>query len=103
MMQNDQDSVKDMFSKLPKTDKHWYVESEPGVKFWAAHQTEEQQQMMLKYGKDVIGMDATHKTHRHGYPWFLLTIVTNHGHVHPVEMFLVESESTDQIVDVLNK
>jgi len=48
------------------------------------HQTPFQQQMMAKYGRTIVGMDATYKTNLWGLPLILVVVVDNHGHGFPV-------------------
>ena len=66
------------------------------------HQTEFQQQMMSKYGRTIVGMDATYKVCKWSFPFFLLTVVTNHGHAFPVAMFFMEHESGKGIAEALS-
>ena len=70
--------------------------------FLLVHQTEFQQQMMRKYGRTIVGMDATYKVCKWSFPFFLLTVVTNHGHAFPVAMFFMENESGSGIAEALS-
>ena len=66
------------------------------------HQTEFQRQMLGKYGRTIVGMDATYKVCKWSFPFFLLTVVTNHGHAVPVAMFFLENESGKGIAEALS-
>ena len=65
------------------------------------HQTEFQQKMLAKYGRTIVGMDATYKVCKWSFPFYLLTVVTNHGHAFPVAMFFMEHESGAGIAEAL--
>lgn len=46
-------------------------------------------------------MDATYRTTQYGLPMFVMTVVDNHGHGHPVAMFFVQEDTGDSIAEVL--
>ena len=64
-------------------------------------QTAEQRRMLQLYGQTIVQMDATYKTNAWGFPLFLMTVVTNHGHGFPVALFFVEEETTEMIAEAL--
>ena len=64
-------------------------------------QTAAQRRMLQLYGNKVVGMDATYKTSKWGFPMFMLNIVTNHGHGYPVALFFVEREDGASIAEAL--
>jgi hypothetical protein len=58
--------------------------------------------MLLKYGDTIVGMDATYKvTQWTEQPFFLISVVTNHGHAFPVAMFFCENETGAAIAAAL--
>jgi hypothetical protein len=57
--------------------------------------------MLQLYGQTIIGMDATYKTTKWGFPLFLMNVVTNHGNGYPVALFLVQEETGDMIEEAI--
>ena len=62
-------------------------------KLLLVHQTPHQLRMLKLYGNTIVGMDATYKTNKHGFPLFIISVVDNHGHGYPVGIFVVEDEA----------
>eukprot|EP00798_Chlamydomonas_sp_ICE-L_P020379 gene20379-27150_t len=46
-------------------------------------------------------MDATYKVTKWGFPIFLLTVVTNHGHGYPAGMFFPQEETSEATAEAL--
>jgi hypothetical protein len=83
-------------------DNFFFRPSEHGSKFMLVSQTKQQQRLMRLYGSKIIGMDATYKTNKWGFPMFLLNVVTNHGKGFPVGIFFIEEETTEMIAEALS-
>ena len=76
----------------------------PGIsKLLLVHQTQHQRYIMALYGQTIVGMDATYKTNQHGYPFFLVSVVTNHGQSYPVAMAVVEDEAGETVAEALQQ
>ncbi len=56
---------------------------------------------MQRYGNVIVGMDATYKVTKWSFPFFLVTVVDNHSHAHPVGMFLPQHETGASIAEAL--
>jgi hypothetical protein len=83
-------------------DEKWYFRSGDGnCGMLLLHQTRRQREMLLKYGKSVVGMDATYKTTMWDIPMFVISVVDNHGKGYPVALFFVEHETTNAITEAL--
>lgn len=72
-----------------------------GERMLLVHQTEDQQRMLLMYGQNIVGMDATYKTSKWGFPLFMINVVTNHGRGFPVAMFVVQEEDQVAVAEAL--
>ena len=60
--------------------------------------------MLQMYGDTIVGMDATYKvTEWTEQPFFLLSVVDNHGHAFPVAMFFCEHETGASIAAALKQ
>lgn len=106
-LQVDQESVLQFVEsrqqKGPDGDR-WFVQQSTATgKFLLLLQTEHQRHMLNLYGSTVVGMDATYKTSKWGFPLFLINVVTNHAKGVPVAMFLVQEETTSMIMTALQK
>ena len=67
-----------------------------------AHQSRWQQKMLMRYGRDVCLIDATHNTTVYGLPLFLLCVPTNCGYVTVASLLLCD-EQADTIRQGLQK
>jgi hypothetical protein len=65
------------------------------------HQTKRQQRLLRLYGNNIVGLDATYKTTKWGFPLFLINVVTNHGRGFPVAMFMVQDEDQWAVTEAL--
>ena len=65
------------------------------------HQEEWQQKILVKYGNTMTLVDATYKTTKYDLPLFFVTVRTNVGYK-VAAYFIVQSESTEQILEALN-
>ena len=65
------------------------------------HQEEWQQEILVKYGNTMTLVDATYKTTKYDLPLFFVTVRTNVGYK-VAAYFIVQSESTEQILEALN-
>ena len=72
-------------------------------KLLLVHQTLHQRHIMGLYSQTIIGMDAIYKTNNHGYPFFLVSVETNHGHFYPVAMAVVEDEAGETVAEALQQ
>ncbi len=79
----------------------FFRQSNGSDKMLALYQTKQQQRILLLYGQTVVGMDATYKTTKWGFPMFIISVRTNHGRAHPVAMFVVEQETGEMITEAL--
>ena len=62
------------------------------------------QKMLLKYGDTIVGMDATYKVTKWSeQPFFLISVVDNHGHAFPVATFFCEHETGASIAAALKQ
>lgn len=105
--QVDQESVKEFVQRRmtqgPAGDS-WYIqESTATQKFLLVHQTAHQKSMLERYGKVIVGLDATYKTSKWGFPLFLVNVVNNHGKGLPVALFFVQQETTEMVTLALKK
>ena len=64
-------------------------------------QEEWQQNLMVRYGNTMSLIDATYKTTKYDLPLFFVTVRTNVGYK-VVAHFIVQSETTEQILEALN-
>ena len=64
-------------------------------------QEEWQQNLMVRYGNTMSLIDATYKTTKYDLPLFFVTVRTNVGYK-VVAHFIVQSETTEQILEAVN-
>ncbi len=86
-------------------DRWFYQPSNPQLDqpFLLVFQSARQRAMLEKYGSTIVGMDATYKTSKWGFPLFLMNVVTNHGKGYPVALFFVQEETGTAIASALEK
>ncbi len=90
--------------KQGPSDDCWFIqESTTTQKFLLVHQTAHQKRMLELYGKVIVGLDATYKTSKWGFPLFLMNVVNNHGKGIPVALFFVQQETTEMVTLALKK
>ena len=70
------------------------------VDFLYVHQEKWQKDLLQRYGKDIIFLDATNRTTKYALPLFILAVETNSGYF-PVAEFIVYSESQERISEAL--
>lgn len=63
-------------------------------------QTEFQRNLLVKYGQEIVLMDATYKTSKYDLPLFVLSVCSNVGY-QAVGAFMVERETEDKIAETL--
>jgi len=68
--------------------------------FLFVHQTCWQKEMLLKYGQEIVLLDATYKTCRSDLPVFFLSVLTNSGYT-VVGTFIIQRESRELIKEAL--
>jgi hypothetical protein len=89
--------------KRKRPDDNWqFRPSGNGQPMLLVRQSAMQQRLLQKFGQVVVGLDATYKTNKWGFPLFLINIVTNHSKGYPVGLFFVEEENGDSIEEALN-
>lgn len=71
------------------------------TKFMFVHQEEWQQRLLLRYGSDLVLMDATYKTTKYAIPLFFLCVHTNVGYKVVAE-FLCQNEDKECIAEDLS-
>ena len=64
------------------------------------HQTEWQQRLLLRYGQELVFLDATYRTTRYAIPLFFLCVHTNDGYV-VVAIVLLEREDSASLAEAL--
>ena len=64
------------------------------------HQTEWQQQLLLRYGNELTLLDATYKTTKYALPLYFLVVKTNIDY-QVVGSFVIQSETSDAIREAL--
>lgn len=69
-------------------------------KFMFDHQEEWQQRLLLRYGSDLVLMDATYKTTKYAIPLFFICVHTNVGYK-VVPEFLCQNEDKECIAEAL--
>ena len=69
-------------------------------KFMFAHQEEWQQRLLLRYGSDLVLMDATYKTTKYAIPLFFICVHTNVGYKVVAE-FLCQNKDKECIAETL--
>lgn len=92
-----------LLATRPATDYWFFRQSSPGKKLLIVYQSAYMQFLLKLYGDCIVCLDATYKTNLWGFPLFIMSIITNHGNGFPVAIFIVESESTPQIVEALER
>lgn len=70
-------------------------------KFMFVHQEEWQQRLLLRYGSDLVLMDATYKTTKYAIPLFFICVHTNVGYKVVAE-FLCQNEDKECIAEALD-
>ena len=65
------------------------------------HQEEWQRRLLLRYGSDLVLMDATYKTTKYAIPLFFVCVHTNVGYKVVAE-FLCQNEDNECIAEALN-
>ena len=78
----DQEAVRrlvDEYSKRCPDDRWYFRPCGDGQRMLLVTQTQQQRRMMQRYGSTIVGMDATYRVTKWGFPMFLITAVTNHG------------------------
>ena len=106
---DDQESLKrkiDQWSHDSPTSKFYFRtrdEDKDGneTKFLFVHQEEWQQRLLLRYGSDLVLMDATYKTTKYAIPLFFVCVHTNVGYKVVAE-FLCQNEDQECIAEALN-
>jgi hypothetical protein len=104
-MRVDQESVMKLAAELVAQDPDCSVLFRPaqdGQSMLLAYQTGWQRDLLRRYGSTIVGMDATYKTHKWGFPLFLCNVVTNNRRGHPVALFLVQSKDATSIAEALS-
>ena len=71
------------------------------TKFLFVHQEEWQRRLLLRYGSDLVLMDATYKTTKYAIPLFFVCVHTNVGYKVVAE-FLCQNEDNECIAEALN-
>ena len=70
-------------------------------RFLFAHQEPWQQRLLMRYGKDMVFMDATYKTTKYALPLFFLCVHTNVGYKVIAE-FICQYEDSSSIAEALS-
>ena len=71
------------------------------TKFLFVHQEEWQRRLLLRYGSDLVLMDATYKTTKYAIPLFFVCVHTSVGYK-VVAKFLCQNEDNECIAEALN-
>jgi len=74
---------------------------QPGKGLLFCHQTQWQQQLLLRYGAEICLLDATYKTSRYALPLFFVCVKTNVNYT-VVASFVVQYEDTSSIAEALS-
>jgi hypothetical protein len=69
--------------------------------FLFIYQSEWQQRLLMRYGTEILLLDATYRTTRYSLPLFFLTVKTNIDY-QIVATFVIESETKQAITEALN-
>ena len=64
------------------------------------HQTVTQQHLLVRYGNDMVLIDATYKTTAYDLPLFFVSVCTNSGYV-VVATFITVDERSESIAEAL--
>ncbi|XP_038049691.1 uncharacterized protein LOC119723202 [Patiria miniata] len=75
-------------------------EDDTGHLFLFVHQTQQQQELLRRYGEMVL-LDATYKTSKYALPLFIMAVRTNIGYI-PVAEFVLEEETSRSIAEALH-
>ena len=70
-------------------------------RFLFVHQEPWQQRLLMRYGKDMVFMDATYKTTKYALPLFFLCVHTNVGYKVTAE-FICQYEDSSSIAEALS-
>ena len=70
-------------------------------KFLMVYQSAWMSALMVRYGNDIVMLDATYKTSRFSLPLFFLAVKTNVDH-QVVAAFITEQETTVAITEALS-
>lgn len=87
--------------KRPSSESTFFRPGTDSAKMLLVHQTPFMRRMLALFGNTIVGMDATHKITKWGFPLFIICVVTNHGFAVPVAIFFVDSESIELIAEAL--
>lgn len=71
-----------------------------GAKFLMLYQAEWQKRLLLRYGNDMVLLDATYKTTQYALPLFFMCVKTNVGYC-VVGAFVVQHEDTFSVSEAL--
>ena len=70
----------------------WYDPSN-GKEVMIVYQTAHQARMLELFGDYIVCCDATYKLVQWGFPFFILSVIDNHGQAQPVAYILLEHET----------
>jgi len=66
------------------------------------HQSQWQRRLMLRYGQELVFLDATYKTTRYALPLFFLCVHSNNGYV-VVAAIVIEKEDSASLIEALGR
>ena len=78
----------------------WYDPSQ-GKELLVVYQTPHQAKMLELFGDSIVCCDATYKLVEWGFPFFILSVIDNHGRAQPVAYILLEQETGAAIARAL--
>jgi len=76
------------------------ADSDAGQHLLITHQSQWQRRLMLRYGQDLVFLDATYKTTRYALPLFFLCVHTNSGYM-VVAIIVMEREDTASLIEAI--
>ena len=72
----------------------------PGQKLLVVYQADWQRQLLLRYGQELVFLDATYRTTRYAVPLFFLCVHTNDGYI-VVGIIILEREDSESLAEAL--
>ena len=78
------------------------TETACGQQLLLVHQSQWQRRLLLRYGQELVFMDATYKTTQYALPLFFLCVHTHSGYV-VVAVFVIEREDSASLSEALTE